>query len=141
MIERTPDWLLALLKKYHQAEPASAPKSDIAALVFERLKRRAPLSAAQPAPAGAGASTGQTRQRKRDVHWYPAVSRSLSRLPHAERNAIDREVDRLSWEPAAGRYALDHCDAFREVTVGRYKLFYLTRGDRIDITGLKRVVK
>ena len=138
MIERTPDWLLALLKKYHKAEPASTPKNDITTAVFERLKRRTPLSAAQPAPADAGAP-GKTRQRKRDISWHAAVSRSLSRLPRAERDAINREVERLSWEPAEGRYALDHCDAFREVTVGRYKLFYLTRGDRIDITGLKRV--
>ena len=139
MIERTPDWLLTLLKKYHKPKPASTPQSSITVAVFERLKWRTPLSVTQPAPADASAP-GETRQRKRDIHWYPAVSRSLSRLPRAERDAINREVERLSWEPAEGRYALDHCDAFREVTVGRYKLFYLTRGDRIDISGLKRVV-
>lgn len=137
MIERTPDWLLALLKKYHKAELTSTPKNDIATTVFERLKWRVPLGAAPPAEAG---PSDKTRQRKRDISWHAAVSRSLSRLPRAERDAIDREVERLSWEPDEGRYALDHCDAFREVIVGRYKLFYLTRGDRIDITGLKRVV-
>ncbi|MFQ5575563.1 MAG: type II toxin-antitoxin system RelE/ParE family toxin [Anaerolineae bacterium] len=105
MTEAPPNWLLALLERYGETEPATG---------------NAPTSPAE-----------------RSVSWNASVLKGLARLSRAERQAIEQAVERQRRHPAGGRQAAV-CDAFREIAVGRYRVFYVTRGDRIEVTGLRR---
>jgi len=73
-----------------------------------------------------------------DIVWRNDVRRGVSQLPAADSILIERAIERLRHNSSMGKNALDYCDAFAEISVGRYKIFYQQHGNRIEITGLKR---
>ncbi len=74
-----------------------------------------------------------------EIVWRADARRGASRLPAAERALVERALERLRQDLSAGKNALDYCDTFAEISAGRYKIFYRRFGDRIEITGLKRL--
>lgn len=74
-----------------------------------------------------------------EIVWRADARHGVSRLPAADRTTIERAVERLRHDSSSGKNALDYCDTFAEISAGRYKIFYRRFGDRIEITGLKRL--
>ena len=74
-----------------------------------------------------------------EIVWRADARRGVSRLPAAERAIIEQAIERLRRDISAGKNALDYCDTFAEISAGRYTVFYRRFGDRIEITGLKRI--
>ena len=74
---------------------------------------------------------------KLDVSWRPEATQGLSRLPWTQRNA--RAVEALRATPDEGHCIENVCGGFRETIAGGYRIFYLTKTDRIEVTGLRRV--
>ena len=74
-----------------------------------------------------------------EIIWRADARAGLSRLRAADRAPIERALERLQHDLSAGKNALDYCDTFAEISAGQYKIFYRRLGNRIEITGLKRV--
>lgn len=73
-----------------------------------------------------------------EIVWRNDVRRGVSRLPAVDTMIVERAIEGLRRDLSVGKNALDYCDAFAEISAGRYKIFYQQHGNRIEITGLAR---
>lgn len=143
--EMIPAWLSALLEQHGEAIPRLSPDAElkpppppeadsaVVSAMFDRLARLGPLQvgpAAEEPPPDSG---------QREIVWNPIVRQGLARLSHEQQAAIERAIQQAGEEPTLGHCSVDQCDAFREVVAGGHKVFYLTKGDRLEIMGLRRL--
>ena len=75
---------------------------------------------------------------KLGVSWRPEAAQRLSRLPWAQRKAIERAVEALRVAPDDGHCIENVCGGFRETIASGYRVFCLTRAGRVEVTGLRR---
>lgn len=128
-----PQWIIDLLKKYGENTPATlsdAHIGDIAASIGAAFAiKRQPKEAPSPSHPVS----------KREVVWRGDVRRGFARLSSAEQLAVTQAISDLQNPQNEDNLALEYCDVFNEIVVGRYKIFYIIYGTRIEITGLKKV--
>ncbi len=131
-IDDTPQWLADLLEKYGENDTPTLSDdhiADIASSIATAFAAR--LHSPSETPSSAPVS-------KREIVWRADVRRGLAQLSSPDQSAIERAISNLQNPQNEDNLALDYCDAFNEIIVGRYKIFYLIYGTRIEITGLTR---